>query len=108
MKCVRFILMSWVRWCDWLRNSLANFKDRLKALEAKVAEQGLILIEAQVVALEKKAQDDEFNGAIDTAHPEYLGSQGAFKGVGRVCQQTNGICERFHTTNEEPPKSPDR
>jgi len=77
----------------WLRNGLANFKDRLKALEAKVAEQGLILTEAQVVALEKKRQDDEFNGEIDTAHPGYLGSQdtfyvGTFKGVGRVYQQT--------------------
>lgn len=77
----------------WLRNGLANFKDRLKALETKVAEQGLILTEAQVVALEKKRQDDEFNGEIDTAHPGYLGSQdtfyvGTFKGVGRVYQQT--------------------
>jgi hypothetical protein len=73
----------------WLRHSLANFKDRLKALEVKVAEQGLILIEAQVAALEKKRRDDEVCGEIDTAHPDYLGSQdtfyvGTFKGVGRA------------------------
>lgn len=77
----------------WLRHNLANFKLRLKALEAKVAEDGIILTEAQVAALEKKKHDDEACGEIDTAHPGYLGSQdtfyvGTFKGVGRVYQQT--------------------
>jgi len=77
----------------WLRHGLANFKARLKALEAKVAKQELILTEAQVAALEKKQQDDEVSGEIETAHPGYLGSQdtfyvGTFKGVGRVYQQT--------------------
>ena len=77
----------------WLRHDLANFKLRLKALEAKVAEEGLILTESQVQALEKKKQDDEACGEIETAHPGYLGSQdtfyvGTFKGVGRVYQQT--------------------
>jgi len=87
-----FVSPSGVR-SIWLRHGLANFKDRLKALEAKVAEQGLILTEAQVAALEKKRQDDEVSGEIDTAHPGYLGSQdtfyvGTFKGVGRVYQHT--------------------
>lgn len=54
-----FVSPSGVR-SIWLHHGLANFKDRLKALEAKVAEQGLILTEAQVAALEKKKQDDEF------------------------------------------------
>lgn len=87
-----FVSPSGVR-SIWLRHGLANFKDRLRVLEAKVAEQGLILTEAQVVALEKKRHDDEVSGEIDTAHPGYLGSQdtfyvGTFKGVGRVYQQT--------------------
>ena len=46
----------------WLRNDLANFKRRLKALEAKVAEDGIILTESQVQALERKKQDDEACG----------------------------------------------
>jgi len=77
----------------WLRNNLACFRDRLRALEAKVAAEGLILTEAQVVALEKKRYDDEAAGEIETAHPGYLGSQdtfyvGTLKGVGRIYQQT--------------------
>lgn len=87
-----FISASGVR-SIWIRNDLANFKQRLKALEAKVAEDGIILTESQVQALERKKQDDEACGEIDTAHPGYLGSQdtfyvGTFKGVGRVYQQT--------------------
>lgn len=77
----------------WIRHNLANFKARLKALEAKVALEGCVLTEAQVVALERKKHDDEACGEIETVHPGYLGSQdtfyvGTFKGVGRVYQQT--------------------
>lgn len=77
----------------WMRHQLANFKERLKALEAKVAAEGIILTEAQVVALEKKKFDDEACGEIETAHAGYLGSQdtfyvGTLKGVGRIYQQT--------------------
>ncbi|MCW8126577.1 IS481 family transposase [Microbulbifer halophilus] len=87
-----FVSPSGVR-SIWLRNDLANFKLRLKALEAKVAEEGLILTESQVQALERKRHDDEACGEIETQHPGYLGSQdtfyvGTFKGVGRVYQQT--------------------
>ncbi|KTD13957.1 transposase (ISSod13) [Legionella israelensis] len=77
----------------WLRHNLANFKDRLKALEAKVASEGILLTEAQIAALEKKKNDDEACGEIETVHPGYLGSQdtfyvGTLKGVGRIYQQT--------------------
>ena len=57
----------------WLRNNLENFKKRLKALEEKVAREGIILSDVQVAALEKKKHDDEACGEIETAHPGYLG-----------------------------------
>lgn len=87
-----FISGSGVR-SVWLRHGLENFKKRLKALEEKVANDGIILTEAQVAALEKKQHDDEASGEIETHHPGYLGSQDTFyvgnmKGVGRIYQQT--------------------
>jgi transposase InsO family protein len=77
----------------WLRHGLQTFKLRLLALEKKVAEQGIVLTEAQVAALERKRDDDAACGEIETAHPGYLGSQdtfyvGTMKGVGRIYQQT--------------------
>lgn len=87
-----FISPSGVR-CVWLRHDLASFKQRLAALERKAAQAGLVLTEAQVVALERKREDDLACGEIETAHPGYLGSQdtfyvGTLKGVGRIYQQT--------------------
>lgn len=90
-KCV-FVSGSGVR-SIWLRHDLENFKKRLKALEAKVAQDGIELNDQQIAALERKHEDDVACGEIETAHPGYLGAQDTFyvgnlKGVGRIYQQT--------------------
>lgn len=76
----------------WQRSNLETMQKRLKNLDEKYSA-GMVLTEAQVVALEKKKQDDEACGEIETEHPGYLGSQDTFyvgnlKGVGRIYQQT--------------------
>src|SRR5438552_14076407 len=77
----------------WLRHDLETFRKRLKALEAKAAQEHLILTEEQLRALERAREEKEAHGEIETAHPGYLGAQdtyyvGTIKSIGRIYQQT--------------------
>ena len=77
-----FISGSGVR-SIWLRHNLENFKKRLKALEEKVARDGIELTDSQSAALERKACDDEACGEsffhslkVECIHGERFVSRG--------------------------------
>src|SRR6516165_2518238 len=59
--------------CVWQRHDLTSIKHRLKALEARVAQDGILLTEAQIAALEKAKADKEAHGEFDSECPGYCG-----------------------------------
>jgi hypothetical protein len=79
--------------CIWLRHGLENAKRRLFRLEAKVREEGLIVTEGQIEALERLGEREDPLSEIETEHPGYLLSQETFyvglvKGVGWIYLQS--------------------
>jgi len=68
-----FISPAGVR-CVWLRHDLETVRKRLKALEVKSAQEGIVLSEDQVAALERAREEKQSYGEIETYHPGYLGA----------------------------------
>ena len=77
----------------WLRHGLEVRGLRLKRLEKWSAEQGNVLTESQVQALEQSREEKQAHGEIETFHPGFLFGQdtyyvGWIKGIGKIYQQT--------------------
>ena len=91
-----FVSPSGVR-SVWLRHTLQSRKLRLKALEAKVAKEGIVLTEAQVAAMERQRSTDEAHGQIETEHPG--GSTSLVESSASGIATSPGIWTRFSVTS---------
>ena len=86
----------------WLRHDPANFKQTLKTLEARVANDGIVLTEDQDLPILRIFTDKgtEYCGRAELHdHRLFLAINDIEHSKTKVISpQTNGICERFQKT----------
>jgi hypothetical protein len=74
------------------RHGLAAFKARLKALEAKMVRENLVLTESRLAALERAEEEKEAHGEMEAEHPGCLGSAGHL-----LCREYQRCCTYLPT-----------
>src|SRR5215472_707008 len=88
--------------CVWQRHDLTSIKHRLKALEAKVAQDGILLTEAQIAALEMAKADKEAHGEFESECPGY---SLRLKSVGSPCMASTSSVS-YAVAGNSPKASP--
>jgi hypothetical protein len=76
--------------CIWHRHDLETMKKRLKALEAKVAQDGGGLTKSQLAALEKAKLDKEAHGEFDSVPHRRLWTAL----IGAASEHSDRLCKR--------------